>query len=478
MKKIGRNLLEALYFIMCFAPVPLLIGYALVGEGVKLLIAVVATLPLALVISLLPGRLGAREAQADVFVERASSGGDPDPDRSLRRDTHEAPVKGKKGFPLRLLVCVAGMAAVWLGLLLGPIDLAADLALNETSDEIRGLFAHNQLLSRALISLVPAVMLPLSVRFCADGSAMDVRNAGAGVTLYLITGVASLLIRSDALTRSLALCGAVFLAMTLLILNNRAMYIGASVREGVRPPKAMRQRNRVLTVLLLLLAALVVGFSWLKEKVQWLWGIFWRAVLKVMMWLSSLGGGTPMGDGGPAGDMSGGGFGMEPGEPAPFWEYMTYVAYVIAAVALVFLLYLMFRRIYQLLRELVKRIAAWMGRFAQSVGEEYHDEQESLLDWDETRREVASTLRKRFTSLFHRDKKWDDMDAREKTRHLVKTLYRRARLPADGRTLRETLPLLKTSEGESLVNTYELARYSPREPDGDTVEALRKDIRP
>ena len=38
MKRILRKLLEALYFLLCFGPVPLLVGYAAAGDGFPLLL--------------------------------------------------------------------------------------------------------------------------------------------------------------------------------------------------------------------------------------------------------------------------------------------------------------------------------------------------------------------------------------------------------------------------------------------------------
>ena len=111
------------------------------------------------------------------------------------------------------------------------------------------------------------------------------------------------------------------------------------------------------------------------------------------------------------------------------------------------------------------------------MGEDYSDEQESLLDWGEMQRDVGAALKKRVNSLFARDKKWEAMDAREKARHIVRVLYRRAKLKPDGRTLRETLPELRTDDPQAVADAYELARYADREPDAAALEKLRRDVR-
>ena len=465
MRKIGRNLLEAIYFMLCFAPAPLLAGFMLLGDGFPLLIASAVMVPLGLVLSLLPGRLGARAAQGDVFVERKSMGGDPDPDRSLRRDTHEAVAKGRRGFPLRLILCLILMAAAWLILFLAP-------------DALIGLHEEDALVRKAVACLVPAIMLPLALRFCNEGASMDVRNAGVGVVLYFIAGLVSYIIKLPAFTQTLAICGAAYLIVMLIQLNGRAVRLGANVREGTKPPRIMVRRNRALVIVVIALTALIVGFSWLRERFQALWELIKKGILWLILWLGSMGGtqGGPDGPGG--GDFSPEAMGLEPGESAPFWEYLTYVGYVIAGAVMLVLLFFFFKKLGQLIVKLVKQIGAWMNRFAQSVGEDYTDEQESLMDWGETRREAAENLKKRLGRLFQRDKKWDDMTARERARHLVKTLYRRAKISGDARTLREVMPQLKTDAGEALVDTYEIARYSSHEPDGAEIERLRKDIRP
>jgi hypothetical protein len=60
----------------------------------------------------------------------------------------------------------------------------------------------------------------------------------------------------------------------------------------------------------------------------------------------------------------------------------------------------------------------------------------------------------------------------------VRALYRRAKLKADDRTLRETMPALKAADPQTLTDVYELARYADREPDPGALERLRKDVRP
>ena len=461
MKRILRKLLEALYFLLCFGPVPLLVGYAAAGDGFPLLLISAAAVPLAFILSILPGRVGGTPKKQAVFVERTVSHGDPDPDRNLRRDTHEEETRRRVSLPLRAIVCVALMIGGGLFLFLGfPW------------------FQQVEPLTRGVMCLVPVAMLPAALRFCTTASSIDTRNAAAGAAIYAVAGIAALAIRSEALNVLLAACGSVFLAVTLWIMNDRGMRVGAASRIDVKPPLAMRRRNRVLLAGLMVFAALVACWGWLKEKTAWLAEKIGIGILKVMAWIADhLYPGGDSSGGGPGGGMDMSAFGGEAAAPSPFWEAMTYVAYVIAAVALVFLLFWFFRRLGQLIRELAKRLSAYLSRFAQAVGEDYQDEQESLLDWGEVQRDMGAALKKRVSALFARDKKWDDMTPTERARHIVRVLYRRAKLKPDGRTLRETLPELKTDDPEAVAEAYELARYADRAPEAGSLERLRKDVR-
>ncbi|MBR3503156.1 MAG: DUF4129 domain-containing protein [Clostridia bacterium] len=462
MKRIARKLLESLYFLLCFGPVPLIVGFAIAGDGYPLLIASAAAVPLAFLISILPGHVGGREKPQEAFMERSSSHGDPDPDRNLRRDTHED--VGRRGirFPLRAFACVALMIGAGIWLFFGNAPW----------------FGSLEYITRAVCCAIPVAMLPAALRFCTTASSVDTHNAIAGAAIYAVAGVAAFVIKSDALNALLSGCGAVFLAVTLWILNSRAMRTGAASRTGVKPPAAMRRRNRALLVGLMAFAAAVACWGWLKEKTAWLAANAAYWIGRIIIWILDhlYPGGSSSGGESGGGGMDFAGLGEET-EPSPFWEAMTYVAYVVAAVAIVFLLFLMFRRIWRGLRSLAKKLSAYLSRFAQSVGEDYQDERESLLDWGEVQRDMGEAFKKRLASLFARDKKWDDMDERERARHLVRVLYRRARLKPDSRTLRETLPELRTNDPQALADVYELARYADREPDAAALEKLRRDVR-
>lgn len=462
MKRIVRKLLEAVYFLLCFMPAPLLIGFALLGEdGFAPLVMTACVVPIAYVTSLLPGHVGGKKKAADAAVEvRASRSGDPDPDRNLRRDTHEDEEKSR-AFPLRATVCFTLFFAIALYLFFGPVwRLTGDW------------------LTRVILALTPAVVMPAALIFCATGRSADSRNVIAGIVLYGVAGIAAIAIRSRALDACLGAGGGAFMIASLWMINDGAMHTGAASRTGVRPPAAMRRHNRALLIALMLICALIAGFNWLKEKAEWLLGVVTAAIGRAIMALMRLFGSEQAGGGmgGGAGDMDLSGL-AEAQEPSKFWEIMTYFAYAAAAVIVLALLYFIIRKLARMAKSLAARIGAWMARVTRAAGEDYKDEQESLLDWGDVRKDMSEGFKRRWSALFKREKKWTLMDAREKARYLVRTLYRRGRIPVDGRTLREALPDLNAPDPEALAAVYETARYADRDPDEALLERLRRDER-
>ena len=461
MKRILRKLLEAVYFMLCFMPVPLMIGFGLMSEhGFAPLVMTACVVPIAYLVSLLPGYVGGRKKVIvpETHVSRSS---DPDPDRNLRRDTHEDDEK-RRAFPLRATVCFVLFFAIALYLFFGPVwQLTGDW------------------LKRVVVALVPAIMMPAALIFCASGSSTDTRNFIAGVVLYAIAGIAALAIRSDALNTCLTAGGGAFMIASLWMINDGAMHMGAASRTGVKPPATMRRHNRALLIGLMVICALIAGFNWLREKAEWLLNTVSSAIGRAFIALANLfGGGDEVsgGAGGGTGEIDLSGLG-EAQEPSKFWEIMTYFAYVLAAVIILVLLYFVIRKLTKMAKILFARISAWMGRMTRAAGEDYKDEQESLLDWGDVKKDVGESIKKRWESLFKREKKWSLMDTREKARYIVRTLYRRNHIPADGRTLRETLPDLNAPDPEALATAYETARYADRDPDETLLERLRKDAR-
>ena len=190
MKRIGRKLLEALYFLLCYGPIPLLIGYAVVNNGFPVLFVSALTVPVAFIISILPATVGGKKKETAPIPQRVNSGGDPDPDRNLRRDVI---VEDKRSvsLPLRALVCGILMLGLAVFLFFGPISLREEGFLPKIVPDI---LLHVDTLSRLILSLTPVVILPAALRFCVTGASVDTKNAIAGAVIYAIAGIGALVI--------------------------------------------------------------------------------------------------------------------------------------------------------------------------------------------------------------------------------------------------------------------------------------------
>ena len=102
MKRVLNGLRNAAFFLLCYAQIPLIAGYILMGDCVPLLMVQAALLPLSFLISLLPGKVGGKPKNQNVMVVRTSRGSDPDPDRALRNEA--LPEPQRRAFPLRVRV--------------------------------------------------------------------------------------------------------------------------------------------------------------------------------------------------------------------------------------------------------------------------------------------------------------------------------------------------------------------------------------
>ena len=463
MRKVLNALKNAAFFLLCFAQIPILIGHFLLGDSLPLLIMQAALLPVTFLLSLLPGKIGGKSKNNDTMVVHTSRGGDPDPDKALRNEA--LPLPEKKAFPLRAVVCFLCMFGVMAAVFFLPIT------------SIDGL----DLLNRSVVAVLMAVMLPVALKVVATNEDQS-GSVTAGLLLYLVAGVVAFVTKNKALENRLLVCGLAFVLMTAFSMNNTSMVRGASIRDGVRPPASMRRKNRFLILMIAVVGCIVLYFDQIRQKAidagQWLVIKIWE----IMVWLANLGAGgdSQQGAGGGGGDMDlGGMFGAA--EESPFWKAMEKVVIVLSMIVVVVGLFFFFRMLFRRFRRFVRRLIERMKKFTASVGEEYKDEQESLFDWGETKKELGEGLKKRLARLTRREKKWEQMDAREKVRYIVKALYRKSANAGDVRslTVHEALNTIKTGQADAgeLADLYDRARYSQYEPDSAQTERLRKEAK-
>lgn len=463
MRRVLNALKNAGFFLLCYAQIPLLVGHFMLGDSIPLLMVQAALLPLSFLISLIPGKVGGGQKKKDVMIERTVRGNDPDPDRALRNEA--LPLPERRSFPLRALITLFAAIGVAAGVFCLPLEAVDTMPLY----------------NRIIMSLIMAVMLPLAVKVVAVNTD-NIGSVTAGMLLYILAGATAYYTEDHVFERLLLICGIGFLVMTGFTVNNVSMAKGASVRNGVRPPAGMRRKNRFMLVLFGLAVCLLVYFDRIRQSVidsaQWLGVKLWRFLL----WITNFLYGEDAAVGG-----AGGGGGMDMGamfgeaETSPFWEHAELLMYIAAFIAGGALVVWLLVQIYKLIRTLVRRLIAHLKKFTASVGEEYHDEQESLFDWGETRKEWGDGLRKRLEQLTKREKKWEQMDARERVRFVVRMLYRKT--PDSGKlkslTVHEALQTVKTGQAkpEELAGLYDTARYSQREPDPEMIERIRKEAK-
>lgn len=166
-------------------------------------------------------------------------------------------------------------------------------------------------------------------------------------------------------------------------------------------------------------------------------------------------------------------------EPAAIWVALEKVFYVVAialvAAALVFVLF----KAYKGLRKLIRKIAAAIQKYSQAMGEDYVDEQETLLDWDDVRREVGESLRARWKKWFEREKRYEQLDARERVRYIVREMYRRDKGNHTAETFREAAQSLdfRAANVEAACELYERTRYSDKPVRLEEPDSLKKAVK-
>ena len=150
---------------------------------------------------------------------------------------------------------------------------------------------------------------------------------------------------------------------------------------------------------------------------------------------------------------------------------------MLALIILVILLALAARALYKGCKRLWKKLAAFLRRYAADAGEDYIDETESTVNWDER----TQTIRDQVLNAFRREKpeRWESMSGRERVRYLYRQFLRR-RPEAKNKTAREALAAEKgynQTQARAFTEMYELARYSERDISEGEADKLRQTIK-
>ena len=120
MQRVIRAFTGSCFFLVCYAPIPIIAGNMLLNNGLCALLMLIPILPVCFLLSYIPGHVGGRKQQA--IVRTTVRGNDPDPDRGLRG---EELVEEASAFPLRATVCAAACIAIVIAVCTASLTLCS-----------------------------------------------------------------------------------------------------------------------------------------------------------------------------------------------------------------------------------------------------------------------------------------------------------------------------------------------------------------
>lgn len=264
----------------------------------------------------------------------------------------------------------------------------------------------------------------------------------------------------------------IFVFLDLMYLNRN------SIREGMhgaeKAPASLRYRNTALVAGLFLLGAAASAWGTLARWLDASWYYVRLGVGYVIFFLMSLLP-TQSVSGSPATGMEGGfsGFG-ETAETSAFALFMEKVFRVLAFLLLAVVLFFALRALIRKLRLLWRKILERLRRYAAAANEDYVDEAESTLNWDEK----TQSIRERMKEALQRTRKqpkWEELDGRGRVRRLY-LQYIQRKPDAQGKTVREALgqdQRLAPDAAGAFTNLYEQARYSDHDISTQDADKLR-----
>ncbi len=360
------------------------------------------------------------------------------------------PTKGR--LPFALLGCV--LLAAWGVLFQLPLDF------------------------RRLLILIPCIGALLALPPAWGRPVWDEWSAGvwiAGIILHLI---AQLLSGGPVFRGALPWllpCFAVYAFLYVLCLNRHSLVDG--MHGTGRAPAAIRQRNTVLSVVFFLFALAASCWQRLAEWVGAGWDFILRVIAAVVSFFMRLLPEQSVGAGGSGGDMGGMLGGLDDSQPSAIALFMEKVFQIVALLLLLTLLFFAVKTLIRGCKNLWKKLMASMRRYAQVAGEDYIDETESTVNWDER----TQTIRDQVLNVFRREKpeRWESMNGRERVRYLYRQFLRR-RPEAKCKTAREALAAEMSytrAQARAFTEMYEQARYSEREISEGEADGLRRTIK-
>lgn len=307
-----------------------------------------------------------------------------------------------------------------------------------------------------------------------------------GLGMYFVLSVAASF-RPELGDHVWLLAGLGLAALTALLYRFNADAVREQTLSGTRKaelPRSVSWLNRLLVLVLLLLAVAITMMSYIQQAFAWL-------KARLAEWLSrSPGEPEPPPAQPEAPEMAPPPMlGEPPGEPAAWMRWLEQAAmiavYIAIGALLLYALYALGKRMPGWMRRLYKMLAAWInreGRDGESLG--YEDEVESLIRTREPRSR-GKRWQDRLSGRGRREPRWSEQLTDEQK---VRYLYRRWVLEArrEGYELKRHLTPLETVadierwrggsavEGLPVTQLYEQVRYGQRAIRPDQLRELEE----
>lgn len=252
-----------------------------------------------------------------------------------------------------------------------------------------------------------------------------------------------------------------YIPVLLLLTNHASLAVGASARDGRRPPARIRTGNRRLAIGIAAVVLIVANIGAIRDVFYGVSTWIATQVGRFILWLSNLLMPQEMISATPQGGQSSGMEMLEEGEPALFWvileKILMVAALILAAIAAVYLA----KKLAKVIRRGWHWLMARLRAAAHHLGEGVQEKTESILDWGELRsttRERMHAVRKRLT----RPPRWQSLpDSRARVRWAYARWLAAHPEAPEAQTARETLR--NSQQGPRMADVYDRARYSELE---------------
>jgi len=266
-----------------------------------------------------------------------------------------------------------------------------------------------------------------------------------------------------------------YMILCLFVLNRYALMDGTGEKQS--PPAKLLAQNRILVMIISIIALLASSAKALQDAVIFAWDMLMKGIAALVLFIMQLFPAlTPINNtgGGQGMDLGGLGEQQEPSLLSVILEKALIAVGILLCLAfIVFVLYKAQRILQRALKALIERFRA----YTKSIGEGYVDKTENLFDLGQASKAVLqrwSTMANRLKRLPHIDK----LPPREKVRRMYALLIRRLTELPDSLTAREMLSSdslnLTHEQKEAVSLIYEQARYSSLPISPAQADEMRK----